>query len=149
MSNFGVLDNRFLSKSIGLLNPPPPICVPETSPIKTALEIFKREKIGCVVCVDEHGRVSGIFSERDVVLKVVLSDFAVNHAKISEVMTRNPQTATMTTTVGFALNMMSQGGFRHIPIVDEDNVPVGLVSVKDVVDHVASTVVKDLLSFSA
>ena len=149
MSNFGVLDNRFLSKSVGLLNPAPAVCVPDSSPIKTALEIFKRERIGCVVAIDEQGKVSGIFSERDVVLKVVLTDLAVNHVPIAEVMTRNPQSATMTTTVGFALNMMSQGGFRHIPIVDDDNFPVGLISVKDLVDHVASTVVKDLMTFSA
>ncbi len=149
MSNFGVLDKRFLSKSVGLLNPAQPVCVPDSSPIKMALEIFKRERIGCVVAVDEEGRVSGIFSERDVVLKVVLTDIAVNLTPISEVMTRNPQSATMTTTVGFALNMMSQGGFRHIPIVDDDNLPVGLISVKDLVDHVANTVVKDLLNFPA
>jgi CBS domain-containing protein len=149
MSNFGVLDNRFLSKSIGLLNPSPPVCLPDSSTIKSALEIFKREKIGCVICVDDAGKVSGIFSERDVVLKVVLSDLAVNHVRISEVMTKNPQTATMTTSVAFALNMMSQGGFRHIPVVDEEAYPVGLISVKDLVDHVANTVVKDLLSFSA
>lgn len=147
MSNFGVLDNRFLSKSVGLLNPIPPICVPDTSTIKSALEIFKRERIGCIIVTDADGKISGIFSERDAVLKVVLTSIAVNQVPIAEVMTRNPQTATMTTTVGFALNMMSQGGFRHIPIVDEENLPVGLLTVKDLLDHVASTVVKDLMKF--
>ena len=142
--DFGVVDNRFLARSIGLLNPPIPFTVSEDAPVRRALEILQENKIGCVVVVDVDGRISGMFSERDVVLRVVLADIDPNETLISKIMTPKPHVATMTTTVAFALNMMSHGGFRHIPIVDDDNFPVGMISVKNIVDFIVQALTKDL-----
>ena len=59
-------------------------------------------------------------------------------------MTKEPKTAEMTSTMAFVLNMMSEGGYRHMPIVDEENRPVGMVSVKDLVDFIAKKLSTDL-----
>ena len=146
--NFGVVDNRFLARSVGLLNPPSPQILLEDDPIRSALEKLKQHKIGSVVVVDAGGKVTGIFSERDVVLKVSLSEIDIDETPISKVMTKNPQTATMTTTLAFALNMMSQGGYRHIPVVDDASYPVGVISVKNIVDFIVHALTKDLVSFA-
>lgn len=146
-NHFGVLDNRFLARSVGLVNPKPPLLVEETDPLRVALEGLQNSKVGCLIVTAGNGTISGIFSERDAMLKVLLSDVNVDVALVSELMTPNPQTATMTTTIAFALSMMSQGGYRHIPIVDDSNYPVGMVSVKDIVDYIVGALVKDIISF--
>ena len=102
-----------------------------------------------MIVTDAKGKIVGMFTERDVVTKISLSAIDINQTPISEVMTKNPQTAHMTTSVAFALNMMSQGGYRHIPIVDEGGTPVGMVSVKNIVDYIASALTKDLFKFDA
>jgi CBS domain-containing protein len=62
-------------------------------------------------------------------------------------MTKDPIAQTPDITVAFALNLMSQGGFRHLPLVDERNIPVGILSVKDMMDFIVGSFVEGLLNF--
>lgn len=144
---FGVIDKRFLSRSLGLLNPPAPLVIGEASSVRMALELLRKHKIGCLIVTNVEGKIVGMFSERDVVLKVMLSEIDYDRTRISEIMTPSPQTATMTTTVAYALNMMSLGGYRHLPIIDEQAYPVGIVSVKNIVDFLVNAMTKDLTNF--
>lgn len=137
-----MLDNRFLSKSIGLLNPPLPATIPLNGSLSHAISLLQEHRSGCLLVVDEAGKLAGIFTERDVVLRVVGHGIDVEKTGIQEFMTKNPATAGMTTTVAYALNMMSHGGFRNVPIIDEDGFPVGLVSVKNLVDFLAQSIGK-------
>ncbi len=146
-TQFGVLDNRFLARSIGVLDPPSPLIVPQETKVSDAITMLQQHKIGCVVVTDVTGKMTGIFTERDVLLRVALKPIHPSKASIAGVMTPNPQTATMTTTVAFALNMMSHGGYRHIPIVDDEGFPVAIISVKDIVDYLTQTMAKDLAAF--
>ena len=50
----------------------------------------------------------------------------------------------MTCSVAYALSLMSEGGFRHIPIVDEGGKPVAIISVRDIIDYIVRTMDKDL-----
>lgn len=143
----GIIDYRFLAKSIGQLNPPAPVIMPETGSITQALNLLKQNKIGCVVAVNATGTISGIFSERDVVLRSAWDNPNWAQQTLREVMTTEPQTTSMTTSIAVVLNMMSRGGYRHVPIVDDENIPVGVVSVKNVVDYIVSTLAKDFVSF--
>lgn len=143
-TSFGVVDARFLSRSVGLLNPPLAVSVSESEVIERVLFELRNHKIGCVLVTDEQGELVGIFSERDVVLKVSLCSYDLTTTPISEVMTPNPQTIRPTDSVAHALHMMSIGGYRHLPVVEDDGMIVGLISVKDLVDYVAQTVSKDL-----
>ena len=144
---FGVLDNRFLARSIGVLDPPAALIVPQEIKVSDAIALLQQHKIGCVVVTDVMGKMTGIFTERDIVMRVALKPIHPSKATIASVMTVNPQCATMTTTVAFALNMMSHGGYRHLPIVDDDGFPVGIISVKDIVDYLAQTMARDLAAF--
>jgi CBS domain-containing protein len=93
------------------------------------------------VIVGSDGRVQGIFTERDCLMKVLgkVSDLSL---PISDFMTRHPICERPDASLAFALNLMSNGGFRHIPIVDQDNIPIGIVSIKDVVDHIVKKMLK-------
>jgi len=146
-SGFGVLDNRFLSRSIGFLDPRSPVTMNEDESISAALKLLRENRVGSLVVVNEQGKLSGIFTERDVILKLTVCDIAHDSTAISAVMTPNPHREQMTTTIAYALNLMSQGGYRHIPIVDEQDFPVGIISVKDIVDYIVSQLNRDLTDF--
>lgn len=146
-THFGVLDNRFLAKSVGVLNPKSPVVVQQEISVKEVLELLQKNKIGCIAVVDVLGKLKGIFTERDALLKIAGKAIDLNKTPISQMMTKDPQTASMTTSIAFTLNMMSQGGYRHVPIVDDESIPVGMISVKDIVDFIAHTVTKDLTTF--
>ena len=146
-TSLGVLDSRFLCQSVGTMNPRHPVCVTEEVTIAVAIGELQRHKIGAVVVLDSAGRVSGIFTERDCILKVVGAGIDAGARPVTDVMTRDPVCEGMQATMAYLLMLMSQGGFRHIPIVDEDRRPVGILSVKDVVDRIVQSVQDELLAF--
>jgi CBS domain-containing protein len=144
--NFGALDQGYLCQSIGILDPQEPLCVKHDDSLETVLKTFQTHKIGCVVVVDDQNKLQGIFSERDWIMKIAGRQFDLN-SKISEFMTPDPITANMDTSLAFALNLMSEGGFRHLPILDDLGNPAGLISVKDLIDNLAKQCMKSLLDF--
>jgi CBS domain-containing protein len=137
-----MIDYRFLSQSLGVLNPPPPSTVTVGESVVNCIKTLQTQKHGCLLVINKLGTLEGIFTERDVVLKVALAQVDLAKVPVEEFMTKNPQTASMTTTVAYALNMMSHGGFRNLPIVDTDMFPVGLISVKNIIDFLAQSIGK-------
>ena len=65
---------------------------------------------------------------------------------IGDVMTPDPETLPVKSTVAYALNMMSVGGFRHIPVVDEEHRPAFVVSVRDVVEFLVAAFPREVLN---
>ena len=109
-----------------------PIVVDAMSTIVAAVNAMNEHRTGCVL-VSRAGRLVGIFTERDVLTRVIFRDNA-RTMLVDTVMTKDPETLEASATVAFALNMMSVGGYRHIPVVDRDGKPVGVVSVRVIVD---------------
>jgi CBS domain-containing protein len=91
--------------------------------------------VGSLLIVDAHGKLVGIFTERDFVMKVMGKVGDLTTAFVKDFMTKDPVREHPDASLAFALSVMSHGGFRHVPIVDQDDVPIGIVSVKDVVDY--------------
>ena len=73
-------------------------------------------------------RISGILTERDVLRAVATG--SVEGTSVAAWMTRDPETVESSETLGQAAAVMIHGGFRHLPVVD-DGVPVGIVSIRD------------------
>ncbi len=146
-TSLGVLDKGFLCQSLSMLQPNAPLCVEEAATLEEVLDVLRSKKTGCAIVVDKSGKVAGIFSERDFILKVAKDFESLRKRPVSDYMTRNPETQPPDGTIAYALNLMSQGGFRHIPIVDADCRPIGMVSVKDVVDYMVETFTADLMNF--
>ena len=147
-ASFGVLDTNFLCRSVSVLEPKAPLCVDEDSTIEAVVNLLREKKVGCVLITAKSGALKGIFSERDVVLKVT-HQFERNKSRpVSEFMTKEPVTQAPDATIGFVLNLMSAGGFRHMPIVDSDGHAIGIISVKDVVDFIVKSFTDDLLAFN-
>lgn len=144
--NYGGVDRRFLAKSIGLVRTGDPIQLKESATLEQAIAALQKNNIGCLLLVDDEDKLKGIFSERDLLLRVMLRNLDLKTEIIGNYMTPDPITIQATHTVAFALNLMSQGGFRHLPVVDESGEPVGIVSVKDIVDYIVEGIEKDLES---
>ncbi len=85
--------------------------------------------IGAILVVDE-GRIVGIFSERDVLVRVVGANLNAHLTPLSQVMTRKVKAVTATTTVGSAMGVMTETRFRHLPVLDGDRL-VGMISSGD------------------
>lgn len=145
---FGVLDVNFLCQSLSLLEPRAAISVPETESMEAVLKILRDNRVGCVLVTNAAGVLTGIFSERDCILKVVENFEANRNRPVSDFMTRDPVAEGPESSIAFALSLMSQGGFRHIPIVTPDKHPIGMISVKDVVDFIVTSFMNDIMAFS-
>lgn len=102
---------------------------PETT-VRSACRLMAEKKIGAVLVV-ENGQIAGIFTERDALNKVLAACLDPDSTKLAEVMFSHPQTIRAEKPLAYALHMMAEGGFRHVPVVDADDVPVGMVSARD------------------
>jgi CBS domain-containing protein len=109
-----------------------PLVVDALATVVTAVNAMNEHRTGCVL-VQRNDRLVGIFTERDVLTRVIFRD-NIRTMLVDTVMTKNPETLEASSTIAFALNKMSVGGYRHIPIVDRHGKPMGVVSVRDIVD---------------
>ena|SRR5919204_6947311 len=108
----------------------PASVVPESS-VAAAIKLMVDRSVGAVAVVDSEQRVSGIFTERDVLRKIALSGRDPNSMLVSEVMTTPVEMATAETTAGEALSAMVGSHFRHLPIVDGRGRLLGMLSVRN------------------
>lgn len=92
-----------------------------------AIKLMAEGDYFCLLIGDEEGRLLGLFTERDVLMRVADRLEEMGDRPISEVMTPEPLTIYETDTPAKALNMMAEGGFRHIPVLDVDNKVVGII----------------------
>jgi acetoin utilization protein AcuB len=107
-----------------------------------AAQIMLMHKISALP-VTEGERLVGIITERDLLLKL---DQTHLDGPIGELMTPDPEVLTPDAPIVYALNKMSVGGFRHVPLVDEAHRPVGIVSVKDIIDYIVDFFPNDVLT---
>ncbi len=139
-----VLDQQVLREPIRRLDPRPPLTLPPTATVRDAIAVMREHRVGCVLVV-ENGRLTGIITERDLLLKL---ETAALSAPIHTMMTPDPEVLAIADPIAYALNKMSVGGFRHVPLVDDAGYPVGIVSVKDVVDYLVDFFPNDVLTIA-
>jgi len=121
------------------------IAIPPDTTIGEAARIMKTHRIGCVL-VEAQSKLVGIFTERDILTKLVGTGYDPAAVRVDAVMTRNVETLSPDDPIAFALQRMSIGGFRHVPLVDETGRPVGVLSVKDIVDYLAENFPREVLN---
>ena len=106
-------------------------------PDDTVQEIANRlaqKKIGAIVIVGSAGSVSGIISERDLIRVIAQHGAKALAMPVAEVMTRDVVICTETTPVDEIMEMLTNGRFRHLPVV-QDGALMGIVSIGDIVKH--------------
>lgn len=104
------------------------LTVEPSATVAEAATVMGSHRAGSVL-VMQDGRLVGIFTERDV-LRAVVSDFDMGGVRVETTMTRDPRTVGPDADVSDALDLMVDGGFRHLPVAEDDRV-VGVVSIRD------------------
>ncbi len=103
--------------------------LPAGASVRDAAQAMRDWDVGAVL-VTENGRLAGIFTERDLVNRVIACDRDPTSTPLSEVMTRDPDTISPKAAALEALRLMEDGGYRHVPVVAEGRL-VGIVSGRD------------------
>ncbi len=123
-----------------------PVIVVDISTRLSEVLARMREAGRGAVLVTKDGSLAGIFTERDVLLRVAGFPVDVDKVTVGEHMTPQPHTLPDESSVAFALNKMVVEGFRHIPLVDEQGRPTGMVSMRDLIDYLCDFFSKDILT---
>lgn len=108
-------------------------------PEQSALEVtrlMQEAQTGCVLVLDGQNQLVGIFTEHDVLCKLVSADGPTGNVAVGELMSRNPETLRETDSVAAALNKMSIGRYRHVPFI-KGNGSYGVASIKNVLKYIA------------
>ena len=90
--------------------------------------------VGAVAIVDNEFRVAGIFTERDVLRKMSLSNLDPRATSIRELMTTPVEMATLETGAGEALSIMLERHFRHLPVADDNGRLLGILSIRNLLE---------------
>lgn len=134
---FSEINGALLDDTIRTLSPDEPLCVTETASVADALSSMMAARRAAVLVVDGNGRLAGIFTERDVLTRVVAPALDPAATQMQQVMTRDPDALSVSDRVAYAVNRMSVAGYRTIPLVDGDRRPVGVVTVTHIIKWVA------------
>ncbi|MCC6556367.1 MAG: CBS domain-containing protein [Polyangiaceae bacterium] len=121
------------------------VSVTADTPAAEVIQIMVAKRCGAMLIVDGAGRLTGIFTERDVLLRSMGGDLAWQKRPVGEVMTPSPVTVGDGDTLEDALRRMRGGRFRHLPVVHEGK-PVGVVSIRDVLSLVAERFPKEVVN---
>lgn len=142
-------DSHLLREPVTILPKRKPVLLSPMNTVTDAMRAMKGEHCGAVVVTGDGSAatpVSGIFTERDVLFRIV--DGGRNPATLAlgDVMTQEPECLQDTQTIAEALNMMSVGGFRNIPVVDAERHPRTIISVREVVQFLVESFPQEVLN---
>ncbi|MFN3268864.1 MAG: CBS domain-containing protein [Zestosphaera sp.] len=113
----------------------PPITAKDNTPVEEIAKLMNENNIGSVMITDSECHLTGIITERDLI-------FAIANEKIGKnlpaymIMTENPITIEPEAPIDEALQKMRENNIRHLPVVDSEKKPVGMVSLRDVIDAI-------------
>lgn len=106
---------------------------PETS-VFDAVRLMSDERVGAVAVIRE-GTLSGIFTERDLMIRVVLEGKDPRKTAVGDVMTHDCISAKNDLSMGEALQIMTEHHFRHLPVVDDEDRVIGLLSIRNLLHN--------------
>lgn len=125
------LEQTITRHTVQVLNPKKPLTVAAAATAREAISRMVGHGIGCLIVVDEDkGTLTGIVTERDVLNKI--SENLPLERPVSEFMTPSPTAIEPDDSIAYALHTMDLGGYRHLPIVDAEGTPIGIISVRDI-----------------
>jgi CBS domain-containing protein len=139
------LESALANESVGSAASHPALLVDVATPLRRVLQLMREGNRGAVLVVSD-GTLVGIFTERDVLMRVAGQPTDLEHTAVSQLMTVDPVTLPVDASVAFALNKMLIEGFRHIPLVDDQNRPIAIVSMRDLIDYLSNFFSREILN---
>ncbi|WP_148076125.1 CBS domain-containing protein [Bythopirellula goksoeyrii] len=135
------------TESVMAAYPDDPLIVAPDASVSEVLQLMRAQQTGSVL-ICSAGKMLGIFTDRDALRWMAKQTDSGNHGSedqpISELMTREPTSLLATTSVGEAIQLMSAGRYRHLPIIGTNGMPSGMANVHGIVhylvDHFPDTI---------
>lgn len=124
------IERSIMYDQVTALKQHPPVTIGESATIGQAMTLMTSSNVGAVLVVDGEGNLTGIFSERDLLKKVVGLEAGFEKLPITQFMSPRPESVATTDTLNFVLQKMDAGGYRHVPVL-ENGKPVSIVSARD------------------
>ncbi len=129
------LSRNLMIDSVARLEPTAPRQIDAACPVAVAVAVLREYRVGCLL-VTRDGRLVGIFTERDLLTRVLAAGLALD-TPVRRVMTPDPVSVGLQEPIRQAIRRMQDGGYRHLPVVDAEHRPVGILSAKRVVRYIA------------
>ena len=104
--------------------------------LENVLENMQKTNNNCVLTLSNE-RLNGILTERDILLKVTGKGYDLQLTTIDEFITPNPEYVSPENPLAYALNKMYVGGFRNVPVVNDEIYPIGIISISDIISTIA------------
>ena len=124
----------------------PIVTIDISSSVNEAIDLLLANNVGAAPVV-RHGYLCGIFSERDVLNKILDKPVGdLDHISVEKFMIADPQTAKPEDSLNTAILYMAHGNYRHVPIVDTENCPIGMVSIRDVISYLVEEFPQEVLT---
>ncbi len=139
---------ELLGTSISEVKRTVPVTVAPTATVAKAAELMRKKKVSAVLVVEKKKgkpQLAGIFTERDLVNRALPAK-GWQKAAVKKYMTPRPETLRPKDAVAYAINKMSVGRFRHVPIVDDKGAPAGMISIRDVADFIVELFPEHILN---
>ena len=133
------VERSLMRDRVKMLTSMPALTVAPTTPVSEVLRLLNERHLGCVMVV-ENRKLVGVFTERDALLRLGAEAASLGARPVSEFMTPNPQTLRLDAKIAFAVQRMDLGGFRHVPVVSKDGEPLGVISVRDILDYLTEKI---------
>jgi CBS domain-containing protein len=132
------LERNIAHDTIRFLSPKSPLTTSPETPVGEVVQLLADRDVGSIVVVQER-QIVGIFSERDVLLKLNASARKLRSHPVSEFMTRNVESLDIDDHIALALHKMDLGGYRHLPVTEDDEL-VGIISIRDIMRYMTETI---------
>ena len=137
----------FRRQQVSTLGRREPATVSDSMPLSAALEAMQAADTRSVLVTDADGRLVGVFTERDVVLRVLGGDRAADpNGPIAEYMTAEPDSLRLESTLGEALALMERKRYHGVPLVDGDGRVAGHLDARDVLEYIAEAFPQEILN---
>ena len=136
------VDNPDMNEAVKIQDPisimhlAKPLIVDLGTSLRHVLDTMQNNKRNCVVTLKDD-KLGGILTERDILLKVTGKGYDLDLTVIDEFITISPDYVTPEDPLAYALNKMHIGGYRNVPVVNDELYPIGIISITDIISTIA------------
>ena|SRR5579875_1537131 len=130
------LARNLKTESVSRLHPTPPWQISPEQSVAEAVALMRKQRVGCVLVCRDHEHLVGLFTERDLLRRVLATGLPLS-VPVACCMTPDPVVIHPKDSIGAAVRLMEEGGYRHLPVVDAAGRPLGVLSVKRIVHYLA------------
>jgi CBS domain-containing protein len=142
-------DANLLKEPLTVVPTRPPLVFRADASVKESMQAMQQRHRGCILITQDgtlRSPLTGIFTERDILLRVIDSGRNPADVQLGEVMTPDPESLPFDARLAWVLNRMAIGGYRHVPVVDANGWPTAVLAVRDVVEFLVESFPAEILN---